>query len=295
MATKLLKYGIGIFAPETPAGFERSCLKEAEPRYIRVHAGTDGGLIVVEPAGGTETTFRIFMERASRARFVERASGDGCGLRVELVLEDGAEAEYLAVPAAAHAFISRSATVGRDARLAWHEACFGTGFVRASTATVLDGDGAEVATRSLVLGSGSRLADLRHDAFHVAPRTVSDLKVGAVLSGSSKAIVRGLVRIEKEAFGSSGRQRASALLLSPRAEMDAVPTLEILNDDVRCGHAAAIGRPDEEKLFYLMSRGLDRPAAVRALVDGFVAPFVEALPDGKLREDLLVAVAAMPA
>lgn len=291
MATKLLKYGIGIFAPEAPAGFKRSCLKEAAPRYHRVHAGTDGGLIVLDPAGGTETTFRIFLERGSRARFMEKAEGGGCGLRVELALEDGAEADYLAMPEAANAFISRGATIGREARLRWHEAYLGTGFVRAATATILGGDGAEVVSRALVLGSGAALADLRHDAFHVAPRTVSDLKTRAVLSGTAKAVVRGLVRVEREAFGCSGREDASALLLAPKAEMDAVPTLEILNDDVRCGHAAAVGRPDEEKLFYLMSRGLDRAAAVQALVDGFVAPFVDALPEA-FREEVAAAVAA---
>lgn len=290
MATKLLKYGIGIFAPEAPAGFERSCLKEAAPRYVRVHAGQDGGLIVLAPADGTETTFRIFMERGSRARIVERASGSGCGLRVELVLDDGAEADYLAMPGATNVFIGRNATIGREARLRWHEAYLGTSFVRAATATILDGDGAEVASRALVLGGGAALADLRHDAFHVAPRTVSDLRTRAVLSGTAKAVVRGLVRVEKDAFGCSGREDATALLLAPKAEMDAVPTLEILNDDVRCGHAAAVGRPDEEKLFYLMSRGLDRGAAVRALVDGFVAPFVDGLPEA-FREEVAAAAA----
>lgn len=58
------------------------------------------------------------------------------------------------------------------------------------------------------------------------------------------------------------------------AEIDAVPMLEIENQDVRCSHAATVGRIDAEKLFYLMSRGIDRAAAEQILIDGFVEPYL---------------------
>ena len=116
-----------------------------------------------------------------------------------------------------------------------------------------------------------------HEIVHAAPRTVSDLRVGSVLSGDAKAIVRGLVRVEKDAPGCVSRQKEETLLLSEYAEIDAVPMLEIGNQDVRCSHAATVGRIDAEKLFYLMSRGLDRASAETMLVDAFMEPYLAKL------------------
>ena len=110
--------------------------------------------------------------------------------------------------------------------------------------------------------------------------------------GKPKAIVRGLVRVEKDAPGCSGFQREETLLLSEDAEIDAVPNLEIENQDVKCGHAASIGRLDKEKLFYLMSRGLDRAAAERLLIDAFIEPFLAAVTDDALRASLAETIAA---
>ena len=98
-----------------------------------------------------------------------------------------------------------------------------------------------------------------------------------MLSDDAKAIVRGLVRVEKGAHGSVSRQKEETLLLADTAEIDAIPTLEIEEPDVRCAHAATVGRLDAEKLFYLQSRGLDRAAAEATLVEGFLEPYLSKL------------------
>lgn len=291
MATKLLKYGIGIFMPEHPEGFDAAGLVQVAPQAIDIPAGADAGTIMLETPAG-RASLAITMGAGSRARFVE-TSRLARELDVTLTLAEGAQAEYLSASGdVAYESVRREARLEKGAKLTWIDACLAPAFARASFVTRLAGEGAEVAAHGLLIASGRQRVDAWHEIRHEAPRTVSDLRVRALLKDDAKAIVRGLVRVEKDAPGCAGRQREDALLLSPDAEIDAVPNLEIENPDVRCGHAASIGRLDEEKLFYLMSRGLDRAAAERALVEAFVAPFLEAVPEGPAREALSDAIAA---
>jgi Fe-S cluster assembly protein SufD len=210
-----------------------------------------------------------------------------------LEIGEGAQAEYLSVAGeGAFESVRREAHLAKDARLTWIDACMSPAFSRTAFVTCLEGEGAEVSSISLLIGSGRQRYDVWHEIRHLAPRTVSDLKVRTLLSDDAKAIVRGLVRVEKDAPGCSGFQREETLLLSEYAEIDAIPNLEIENQDVRCGHAATIGRLDEEKLFYLMSRGLDQKSAERLMIDAFVEPFLSAIADESLRASLAETIAA---
>ena len=69
-----------------------------------------------------------------------------------------------------------------------------------------------------------------------------------------------------------------ALLLSPRAQVDTKPQLEIFADDVKCAHGATVGQLDADEMFYLRSRGLDEPAARNLLTYAFAADVVERIP-----------------
>ena len=78
-------------------------------------------------------------------------------------------------------------------------------------------------------------------------------------------------------------------MLSERAHADAIPGLEIEANDVRCTHAATVGRVDEEQLFYLMTRGLEREAAERLLVGGFLGAIAGRLEDSPFLQDAVAA------
>jgi Fe-S cluster assembly protein SufD len=209
-------------------------------------------------------------------RIVEDAEGDR-DLDVTLVIGEGARVEYVSRSSSSVEFIRREARLAREAKLSWIDETSAPAFARASFVTYLEGEGAEVSATGLLRGEGRQRFDVRHEVVHLAPRTVSDLRVGAVLQGDAKAVVRGLVRVEKGASGSVSRQKEETLLLSDTAEIDAIPTLEIEEPDVRCAHAATVGRLDAEKLFYLQSRGLDRAAAEATLVEGFIEPYLSKL------------------
>jgi len=163
----------------------------------------------------------------------------------------------------------------RDASITWVECVFGGGFAQSRAVTELAGEGAAAGMKTLFFGRDAQQFDLYQEVRHLASNTHADLRTNGALLDAAKTIYRGLIAIEKGTKGCVGKQKEEVLLLSPKAEIDTVPNLEIASEDVRCGHAASVGRLDKERLFYLMSRGLDEPTAKKFLVEGFFEPIVE--------------------
>jgi Fe-S cluster assembly scaffold protein SufB len=145
---------------------------------------------------------------------------------------------------------------------------------------VLAGENASVEVVGLVIGKGDEKKSLETDITHAAPRTKSNVNVRAVLRGKSSFAFRGNVKIEKGAKGADTYLRSDALLFDEAKMGDDTPALEILEPDVKAGHAATIGKVDERMLFYLMSRGLSRSQAEKMLIEGFIEPVKEKLRQG---------------
>lgn len=142
---------------------------------------------------------------------------------------------------------------------------------------VLAGENAEVEIVGLVMGKGSEEKALEAYITHAAPNTKSNVNVRAVLKDKSTFAFRGNVKIEKGAKGADAYLRSDALLFDDAKMGDDTPALEILEPDVKAGHAATIGKVDEQMLFYLMSRGLSREQAEKMLIEGFVKPIMDKL------------------
>lgn len=142
---------------------------------------------------------------------------------------------------------------------------------------VLAGVNASVEVVGLVLGSKSDDKSIEANIVHAAPNTKSNVNVRAVLRDRSTFSFRGNVKIEKGAKGADAYLRSDALLFDNAKMGDDTPALEILEPDVKAGHAATVGKVDEQMLFYLMSRGLTRIQAEKMLIEGFVKPIKEKL------------------
>ena len=147
---------------------------------------------------------------------------------------------------------------------------------------VLAGVNASVEVVGLVLGSKDDEKSIDANIVHAAPNTKSNVNVRAVLRGKSQFAFRGNVRIEKGAKGADAYLRSDALLFDDARMGDDTPSLEILEPDVKAGHAATIGKVDEQMLFYLMSRGISRKQAEKLLVEGFVKPIRNRIKDARL-------------
>ena len=121
---------------------------------------------------------------------------------------------------------------------------------------------------------------------HAAPDTTSDLAFRGILAERSSAVWRGMIKVDPGAQRTDAFQESRNLLLSKRAHADAIPGLEILANDVRCTHAAAIAQIDRDQLFYLRSRGLDEGVAKRLVIEGFMAELIERFEEGPIRDAL---------
>jgi Fe-S cluster assembly protein SufD len=111
-----------------------------------------------------------------------------------------------------------------------------------------------------------------------------------VLAGRSRGVFQGKIEVARHAQKTDGYQMNQALLLSPYAEIDAKPELEIFADDVKCSHGATVGELDAEQLFYLRSRGIADVEARSILVRAFLAEALDAVADETIRGRLETAV-----
>src|SRR3989338_4557715 len=132
----------------------------------------------------------------------------------------------------------------------------------------LAGEGAEATILGAFVGKDDDDFKIHTLQLHKAPNTLSDLLIKTVMEGNAKFNYDGLIKIEKNAQKSNAYQRNENLLLSENAHVESKPELEIEANDVRCTHGATMGMIDEEEIFYLMSRGINRKDAEGIIVEG---------------------------
>lgn len=143
----------------------------------------------------------------------------------------------------------------------------------------LIGRQATVTVIGLVVGRGNNKIAIHTEQIHEAPETTSNLLVKAVLFDKAEFAYDGIIRIEKNAQKSDAYQKNENLLLSGDAHVRSDPALEILANDVRCTHGSTTGKPSEDQLWYLLSRGLSKNLATQLLVDGFFEHAVMGISD----------------
>jgi len=147
----------------------------------------------------------------------------------------------------------------------------GGGLVRSALESHLNGPGASLDSCSLLVGHAERHVDCVNIVTHGAPDTRSTQTARAIAGDVSRVIFNSKVIVDAGAVHAQSQQSCRGLLLSPTAEIDTRPQLEIHADEVKCAHGATTGRLDPDMLFYMLSRGLDRDTAQSLLVYAFLA------------------------
>jgi len=159
----------------------------------------------------------------------------------------------------------------RDSQCKQFTIALGGGLVRSSLEAHLNEPGASLESFSLLMGHEDRHVDCVNIVTHAAPHTRSRQTARAIASDVSRVIFNSKVIVKAGAVHADSQQSCRGLLLSPNAEIDTRPQLEIHADEVKCAHGATTGRLDPDMLFYLLSRGLDRETAQSLLVYAFLA------------------------
>ncbi|HWI61422.1 MAG TPA: Fe-S cluster assembly protein SufD [Symbiobacteriaceae bacterium] len=260
------------------------------------------GVVVTEPlqvtyeAGEGEAQFLhtlVVAEESSQVTLLERYEGDGEYLNVSVVEvfpKANAKVRYGYLQnhsVDAFAFLFRRGQTGNDSTLEWVGGDFGGGLVRSELVTDVAGVGSESTIKVVYGATGNQHIDIVAAEVHTGDNSRSDILGRGVLSGRAHTVFRGNGQIKYKARNCSTYQRQQALVLSPRCRADAIPALIIDENEVAgAGHAATVGKLDEEQLFYLMARGLSRKQAINMLVMAFLAPVLDQIPVEDLRTEM---------
>jgi Fe-S cluster assembly protein SufD len=266
------------------------------PRNTRLEAPVL--LDVLQAQEGTALNWRVLvvLEEGAEAEVWEQYLSAAPGLVnlvVELVVGDNARLRFVSAQGldeSSYVFGTQRARVARDGKLDLVVLGFGSGNGKIFQNTILDGEGAEGKVTGAYATRGRQHLDFDTTQEHAAANCNSDLAFRGILGGRSSAVWRGMIKVDPGAQQTDAFQESRNLLLSKRAHADAIPGLEILADDVRCTHAAAIAQIDPEQLFYLRARGLDEEVASRLVVEGFLAELVERFEEGPMRDALASAL-----
>lgn len=200
---------------------------------------------------------------------------------VDLIVGDGARLRFLSVQSMDHEasiVVHQRVHLGRDSSSKVGEVGLGGNLGRLDLGVDLEGDGASSEVIGLYFGEGSQTLDYRMVVNHHGRRTSSDVFLKGAVKDDSQSVFTGLLRIEKDAQRTSTFETNRNLVLSENAKAQSVPNLEILCDDVVCGHASSVGPLENDHRYYLQSRGLSKQRAERLLIRGFFQEVIDRLP-----------------
>ena len=247
--------------------------------------GTDGTMQVAQVS--------IKLEQGAELTVVERHTGQGEYWKNRITqIEIGKNAKlthYRIQDDSKQALNTNMVHITMDRDATYDSVNLNTGgkLTRHEIKAVINGENSVCTLNGLNLLNGEQHGDTTIVIEHAAPNCQSNQFYRTLLDDKARGVFQGKVHVHQIAQKTDGYQLANTLLLSPDAEMDTKPELEIYADDVKCSHGSTVGQIDEEPLFYLRQRGLTDAQARLLLVQAFVDEVVEKVEDENLRAEML--------
>lgn len=257
------------------------------------------GLVFLAPSGHGANYIQhprtlVVVGAGSSLTLVEAYAGSAenayCNNAVtEVVLEEDAVLDhYRLLRGGIQAFHIGTVQVrqSRNSRYRSHSLTSGGAIARVEINSLLDGEGAECILQGVYVAGGQQHIENRTLIDHAKPRCTSRELYKGVLSDGARGVFNGKIVVREDAQETNARQSNRNLILSPNAEIDSKPQLEILANNVQCSHGTTIGQINEDELFYLQSRGLDHASARGLLVQGFLNEVLDGISIAPLRDGL---------
>jgi Fe-S cluster assembly protein SufD len=202
---------------------------------------------------------------------------------VEVVMNENARLEHYKVQRDGHGafhIATTAVTLARNSCYNTTTITLGAQLSRHDIRVSLDDEGAECSVDGLYIVSTGQHTDTHSVIDHRKPHCTSRQLYKGILDGKSRAVFNGKIFVRLDAQKTDAMQTNKNLLLSNEARVDTKPQLEILADDVKCAHGAAVGQLDEDELFYLATRGIHHDLAKNLLTYGFAEEVI-----GKIKVD----------
>lgn len=273
--------------------------------WLHVAEGVDAGAVVLlsmAPDAHRPVDFHprhhLVLEKGARLTVLEIARGEGAYLHnavSEVSVGEGAVLSHVRLQQESGEATHVNTTLAAVAAGGEYDAfvlTLGARLARTEIHVRLEGVGAQVHLNGAQMLDGMQHADVTTVVNHLAPNCASRQTVKNVLGGRSRGVFQGKIEVARAAQKTDGYQMSQALLLSPTAEIDFKPQLEIYADDVKCSHGATVGELDADQLFYLRSRGISEAEARAILVRAFLAEALDVVRDETARGVLEGAIEA---
>ena len=221
--------------------------------------------------------------------------GEGAGSRqalhagaFEMYLKDGARCRLAQLQDWGSGEVfdvsTRFVGVGRDAYCHWLPSLLGGHMVRQHLELAVSEKGGGMAFRGIFFAEEREHLDVFAVDLHETGPSEGDVHWRGIATGESRASFEGLIKIDPGAQQTHTYLQIHSMMLSPKARIDAIPSVLVSADDVSASHGGTVGELDESAIFYMQSRGLDRASAVRVIVEGFFEPLISELQDEPLQE-----------
>ncbi len=206
----------------------------------------------------------------------------------ELYLRDGARCRLAQVQdwgsGEVYDVSTRLVQVGRDAYCHWLPSLLGGHLVRQHLELAVTEPGGDMGFRGIFFTEKDEHLDAFAVDLHETGPSGGDVHWRGAATGASRASFEGLIKIDPGAQQTHTYLQIHTMMLSPKARLDAIPSVLVSADDVSASHGGTVGELDEDSIFYMQSRGLDRASAVRVIIEGFFEPLLAELADEPLAE-----------
>jgi Fe-S cluster assembly protein SufD len=169
-------------------------------------------------------------------------------------------------------------SVGRDAHLQSNSLVAGEQLARRFFCNDLNGEGAEVTVNSAYQAKETQTLDIRTFTRHLKPNCQSMQLHQGLLDDRSTGVFNGMIYVDPVALKTDGQMDNNVMLLTPQAQNNSKPQLEIYADDVKCSHGFTCGSIDKNQLYYMRSRGIPEALARKQILKAFIARVTENFP-----------------
>lgn len=200
---------------------------------------------------------------------------------VEIYVKKGAKCRYTTIQNWSndvYNLVTKRAQVEENGIMEWIDGNIGSKTNMKYPSCILTGEGAHGTCISIAVAGRGQVQDAGAKMIHLAPHTTSEIISKSVASSGGNASYRGTVRIGKKAIHSKSTVKCDTILLDDYSKSDTIPKNIVENNSSYLEHEATVSRISKEKLFYLMSRGINEEKAKELLVMGFIDRFREELP-----------------
>ena len=174
--------------------------------------------------------------------------------------------------------VTKRAIVEEDGIMEWIDGNIGSKVTMKYPCCILNGTNARGTCITIAVANENQIQDTGAKMIHLAPNTKSNIISKSIARDGGNSTYRGIVRISEKAKNSISTVKCDTFILDEKSKSDTIPVNIVNNDSSTLEHEATVSRISEEKLFYLMSRGIDSDKATELIIMGFIEAFREELP-----------------